>query len=124
MKVSQLAVVQGMDDTRAALRRWNAAPLDAYLGALTPSDRSTPRLPPGGREEPDEATWRAERLILGLRLAEGIAPAVRHGPAVESELRWAVRNGLLEETARGRLRLSLRGRLLSNELFARLVPLN
>ena len=29
MKVSQLAFVQGMDDTRAALRRWNAAPLAA-----------------------------------------------------------------------------------------------
>ena len=29
MKVSQLALVQGMDDTRAALRRWNAAPLQA-----------------------------------------------------------------------------------------------
>jgi hypothetical protein len=29
VKVSQLALVQGMDDTRAALRRWNAAPLDA-----------------------------------------------------------------------------------------------
>ena len=38
MKVSQLAVVQGMDDTRAALRRWNAAPLAAVrpwaLGAM------------------------------------------------------------------------------------------
>ncbi len=29
MNASQLAVVQGMDDTRAALRRWNAAPLAA-----------------------------------------------------------------------------------------------
>jgi Stage II sporulation protein M len=29
VKVSQLAVVQGMDDTRAALRRWKATPLDA-----------------------------------------------------------------------------------------------
>jgi hypothetical protein len=29
VKVSQLALVQGMDDTRAALRRWNAAPLSA-----------------------------------------------------------------------------------------------
>jgi Stage II sporulation protein M len=29
MNVSRLAVVQGMDDTRAALRRWNAAPLAA-----------------------------------------------------------------------------------------------
>ena len=27
MNVSELALVQGMDDTRAALRRWNAAPL-------------------------------------------------------------------------------------------------
>ena len=38
MKVSQLALVQGMDDTRAALRRWNAAPLAAVrpwlLGAV------------------------------------------------------------------------------------------
>ncbi len=31
MNVSQLAFVQGMDDTRAALRRWNAAPLRAVL---------------------------------------------------------------------------------------------
>jgi hypothetical protein len=29
VKVSQLALVQGMDDTRSALRRWNAAPLAA-----------------------------------------------------------------------------------------------
>jgi hypothetical protein len=29
VKVSQLAFVQGMDDTRVALRRWNAAPLRA-----------------------------------------------------------------------------------------------
>jgi hypothetical protein len=29
VRVSELALVQGMDDTRAALRRWNAAPLSA-----------------------------------------------------------------------------------------------
>jgi hypothetical protein len=29
VKASQLAFVQGMDDTRAAMRRWNAAPLSA-----------------------------------------------------------------------------------------------
>jgi hypothetical protein len=38
VRVSQLALVQGMDDTRAALRRWNAAPLSAVrpwaLGAV------------------------------------------------------------------------------------------
>jgi hypothetical protein len=31
VKVGQLALVQGMDDTRAALRRWNAAPWAAVL---------------------------------------------------------------------------------------------
>jgi hypothetical protein len=38
VKLSQLALVQGTDDTRAALRRWNAAPIAALvpcaLGAL------------------------------------------------------------------------------------------
>jgi hypothetical protein len=38
VKASQLAFVQGMDDTRAAMRRWNAAPLSAVgpwaLGAV------------------------------------------------------------------------------------------
>jgi hypothetical protein len=38
VKASQLAFVQGMDDTRAAMRRWNAAPLSAVgpwaLGAF------------------------------------------------------------------------------------------
>jgi hypothetical protein len=37
MSAENLALVRGMDDTRAALRRWNAAPLDAirpwFLGA-------------------------------------------------------------------------------------------
>ena len=31
MRVSQLAFVQGMDDTRAVLRRWNAAPVAAVV---------------------------------------------------------------------------------------------
>ena len=31
MRVSQLACVQGMDDTRAVLRRWNAAPVGAVV---------------------------------------------------------------------------------------------
>ncbi len=105
-----------------ARRRWNAARLDAYLTALSPGDGSPARLPPGGGEELDEATWRAERLILGLRLAEGIVAPVLPGGAVAHELSWAARNGLLEEAPRGRLRLTLRGRLVSNELFARLLP--
>jgi oxygen-independent coproporphyrinogen-3 oxidase len=104
-----------------SVRRWNAARLDAYLGALCPGDGSPPRLPPGGREELDEATRRAERLILGLRLAEGISRRARD-PSRETQLRWASLNGLLEETPSAGLRLTLRGRLLSSELFARLLP--
>jgi len=34
---------------------------------------------------------------------------------------WAVATGLLEETGDARVRLTTRGRLLSNELFARLI---
>jgi coproporphyrinogen III oxidase-like Fe-S oxidoreductase len=34
---------------------------------------------------------------------------------------WAVAAGLLEETDDARVRLTTRGRLLSNELFARLI---
>ncbi len=103
------------------VRRWNAASLDAYLGALSPRDGSPPRLPPGGREQLDEATRLAERLILALRLADGVAP--RAGDrAVETQLRWASLNGLIEETPSSALRLTLRGRLLSSELFARLLP--
>ena len=105
-----------------AVRRWNAARLDAYLAALCPVDGSPPRLPPGAREELDEESCRAERLILALRLTAGISGRERDDPAVDSQLRWAALNGLLEERPSGRLRLSLRGRLLSSELFARLLP--
>ena len=40
----------------ALTRRWNAARLDGYLAALTPTDGSAPRLPPGGAERLDPAT--------------------------------------------------------------------
>jgi oxygen-independent coproporphyrinogen-3 oxidase len=102
-------------------RRWNAARLDRYLAALLPADGSPPQLPPGGVDRLDLATARSESVILGLRLRDGIASETSVDPAFGPALGWASSEGLLESTGE-RVRLTPRGRLLSNELFARLVP--
>lgn len=100
-------------------RRWNAARLDGWLGALLPGLGRPPRLPLGGSETIDPATAEVEALVLGLRLAEGVP---RHAMLARPEaFSWASDAGLVEEAAGGRVRLTLRGRLLSNELFARLL---
>ncbi len=102
------------------VRRWDAARLDGYLTALTPRDGSSPRLPPGGAETLDPSAVASEAVILGLRLDEGIPAARADEPPLREVAGWAMAAGLLE--AKGdRLRLTTRGRLLSNELFARLV---
>jgi oxygen-independent coproporphyrinogen-3 oxidase len=88
-------------------RRWNAANLDAYASAL-----AVGRLPPGGEAVSDAA----ERVILALRTSRGVAATARH-PALD----WARTNELVEER-NSRLQLTRRGRLLSNEVFSRLLP--
>jgi oxygen-independent coproporphyrinogen-3 oxidase len=97
-------------------RRWNAARLDAYVAALAHG-----RLPPGGRESIDADTAAAEAIVLALRTDAGVAAAdvdaCRFGPA----LAWALDAGLATHGPDDRLRLTPRGRLLSNELFSRLV---
>ncbi len=113
------AVGPGAHAFDGRVRRWNAARLDAWLAALDPADGSPPRLPPGGAEDIDEETAASEALFLGLRTADGI-------PATDALARidvfaWASENGLVEDVAGGRVRLTLRGRLLSNELFTRLL---
>ncbi len=81
-----------------------------------------------GGETPSDATLRADALILGLRLIEGVDAAAfaarfgctlddAYGPAIERHLR----TGLLERTA-GRLRLTTRGQFLANEVFVDLLP--
>jgi oxygen-independent coproporphyrinogen-3 oxidase len=79
-------------------------------------------------EQVTRETSMADSLILGLRLVEGIdvdAFAMRHGTSVEDLhgplIDEFTEYGLLERTG-GRLRLTARGRLLSNELFQRLLP--
>ena len=68
------------------------------------------------RVEQTEAFEHEERWFVGLRLAEGVAPAgddwERHGAALNRFLA----DGLLERAGE-RLRLTPRGILLSNEVF-------
>ena len=81
-----------------------------------------------GGETPDDTTMRADAMILGLRLLQGvsaaefagrfgIAPQDAFGEALERHLGF----GLLEQEG-DRLRLSDRGLLLANEVFADLLP--
>ena len=118
-----LAIGPGAHASDGGLERWwNAASLQGYLAALRPLDGSAPRLPPGGRERLDPTTAAAERAILGLRLVDGIDESVAGAhPAIEEGLAWAAANDLAERVD-DRVRLTPRGRLLSNEVFARLLP--
>ena len=81
-----------------------------------------------GGETPDEATDRADTAILGLRLLEGIDEATfeaRYGVTLDAEFGAALERhvglGLLERSD-GRVRLTERGLLLSNEVFIDLLP--
>jgi len=104
-----------------ATRRWNAARLDGYLAALTPAEGGAPSLPPGGSETLDPTTAAAETVILGLRTDRGVALAAAHEPPLDDVFGWALAAELLEATDDDRIVLTTRGRLLSNELFSRLV---
>jgi oxygen-independent coproporphyrinogen-3 oxidase len=104
-----------------ATRRWNAARLDRYLAALVPTDGRAPAPPPGGSETVDPSTARAETAMLALRLTEGLDGAARSDPGLADGLDWGLSNGVLAEHS-GRIVLTPRGRLVSNEVFARLLP--
>ena len=69
----------------------------------------------------DAATARAEAAILALRLAEGLDGAARSDPLLADGLAWGFANDLLAERGT-RSVLTPRGRLLSNEVFRRLLP--
>lgn len=98
-------------------RRWNAARLDAYIEALTPPNDIDPRLPPSG-SEPAAAP---DAVITSLRTSDGLAASALDDPALSAVLTWAIEADLLVRDAMDRLVLTRRGRLLSNEVFARLV---
>jgi len=118
------AVGPGAHAFDGRVRRWNAARLDTYLAALAPADRRPPSLPPGGAEPVDARVAATEEVMLGLRLDAGISMGRAVLDPLGRHLQWAVEAGLLESfdgAGAPRVRLTTRGRLLSNELFARLV---
>jgi len=118
------AVGPGAHAFDGVVRRWNAAAMEPYVAALTPAGGAgRSAIPPGGSETLDEPTAQAEAAILALRLDRGLPAAAASGPFA-AHFDWARSSGLLEliEIAgEPRLRLTTRGRLLGNELFARLV---
>ena len=118
------AVGPGAHAFDRSMRRWNAARLDGYLAALAPGSGGVPVLPPGGSEPMVDAAAAAEAVILGLRLDDGLSRAAAEAGLLGPHLAWALEAGLLEPVhapAGERVRLTTEGRLLSNELFARLV---
>jgi oxygen-independent coproporphyrinogen-3 oxidase len=118
------AVGPGAHAFDGEVRRWNAAPLAAYLDALAPLERRPPRLPPGGAATTADAGGSgaiAEATILALRLDTGVSGVEASTGPLGPHLAWAIAAGLLAPIGEDRLALTTRGRLLSNELFARLV---
>jgi oxygen-independent coproporphyrinogen III oxidase len=116
------AVGPGAHAFDGAVRRWNAARLDGYVSALRPGTGAAPSLPPGGESPPlDPDAAAAEAIILGLRLDSGVPLMAFLEPPYDATLEWADAAGLVEQTPDGRVRLTTNGRLLSNELFARLI---
>jgi oxygen-independent coproporphyrinogen-3 oxidase len=111
------AVGPGAHAFDGVTRRWNAARLDGYVAALTDG-----RLPPGGTAEPLEPDAAAtEALILALRLDTGAPLSAAHEPPLADHFGWALAAELLDVTDDDRIVLTTRGRLLSNEVFARLL---
>ncbi len=110
------AVGPGAHAFDGTTRRWNGARLDGYVAALADG-----RLPPGGAEPVLPESAAAESVILGLRLDTGVPLAAAHEPPLAEHFGWALAAELLGVTEEDRIVLTTRGRLLSNELFARLV---
>jgi oxygen-independent coproporphyrinogen III oxidase len=115
------AVGPGAHAFDGATRRWNAASLEGYVATLVPRGGRAPTLPPGGAETLDPTTEAAETVILGLRTDRGVPLTAAHAPPLDEVFGWALAAELLDVTVDDRIVLTTRGRLLSNEVFSRLV---
>ncbi|PJE94652.1 coproporphyrinogen III oxidase [Streptomyces carminius] len=99
------------------VRWWNVKHPGAYAQALTEG-----RSPGAGREVLDDADRRVERILLELRLVDGV-PLDVLAPAGARAAGRALADGLLRPDAyeRGRAALTLRGRLLADAVVRDLV---
>jgi coproporphyrinogen III oxidase-like Fe-S oxidoreductase len=117
-RASVEAVGPGAHAFDGVTRRWNAANLNAWEAALRNS-----QLPPGGSAPLDNRRAAdAEGLILSLRMASGVDRAAAIAAGFGDAIAWGEEHGLLagHPSDGARVQLTLRGRLLSNELFARI----
>jgi oxygen-independent coproporphyrinogen-3 oxidase len=117
------AVGPGAHAFDGATRRWNAANVGRYIAALSPptSSGGEATLPPGGSETLDSATAASETAILGLRTDRGLPRTAALEPPLSDIFGWALAAELLTIDEGDRIVLTTRGRLLSNELFSRLI---
>jgi len=114
------AVGPGAHAFDGVTRRWNAGRLDAYLGALLAPGGGRPGLPPGGVDADAPTNHEGTAAILALRTRSGIPAAGAGMLAIAATVAWGLDTGLLERTLDDRVALTVRGRLLSDELFVRL----
>ncbi|KAB1657273.1 coproporphyrinogen III oxidase [Pseudoclavibacter chungangensis] len=105
----------GAHSHAGGVRWWNAKHPAAYAQRLAAG-----RTPAVGREVLDEATKRFERIMLGVRLREGLDVSLLddRGPVA-----GLIADGLVEAPAAfaGRLVPTLRGRLMADAIARRLV---
>ena len=118
-RASVAAVGPGAHAFDGVERAWNSANLDAWEAALRRGE-----LPPGGVAAlDDERAGAAESLVLELRMARGVDRAGACDEGFGDAITWGEAHGLLRPHPEdsSRVQLTMRGRLLSNELFARIV---
>ena len=100
------------------VRWWNVKHPTAYAGRLAQGVS-----PAAGRETLDAETRTVERVMLEARLSEGLDLAAL-GAAGRHQMAGLIADGLVEPAAafRGRLVLTLRGRLLADAVVRRILP--
>ncbi|MEV4775020.1 radical SAM family heme chaperone HemW [Microbacterium sp. LWH12-1.2] len=100
----------------AGLRWWNVKHPAAYAQRLAAYES-----PAAGTERPGEQARMLERVLLESRLAEGFAVA-ELPPAKRSRVAGLIADGLVDPASalRGRVRLTLRGRLLADAVVREL----
>ncbi|MCG2622235.1 radical SAM family heme chaperone HemW [Arthrobacter sp. I2-34] len=99
------------------VRWWNVKHPVAYAGRLAAGES-----PAAGRETLDEATRQLEHVMLQTRIIDGLATA-ELGPQGRREVAGLIAEGLIDgaQAVRGRVRLTLQGRLLADAVVRRLL---